>query len=808
MANPTWIELSLTERGKRQPIDHLVRQLHKAGFVARRVRDFCTSASEKEFYLENLATDSLVNGMIACGINNQLAYKRLRLFLEGHSHFFQQLPDERRPKSGSGNSYLLYLLAGIYHSNLKAIHSARFVRRPSESRQTHDADWKAIDSTLRPYQVKAKQEILNAWNKVRHVMMQMPTGTGKTRLFVSLIADIRKHAPDAKVLIVTHRKELVEQISHSLTCHYRLAHGILSGSRSKNGQAPILVSSIQTLDKRMRQWRNSASAERGSESAGAEAVQADYIIVDEAHHVLAPSYRQLWQVYPEASILGVTATPCRMRRAPFNRLFDTLIASLPVRDFIDGGYLADYRYYTVSNRMAMIQYVNRLNKFTADGDYPVKELDACCNNDETVAFLADCYETYAAGKKGIVYAVNQSHGERIAGQFRRRGIAARAIDCKTPAKERAQALAEFREGKLKVLVNVELFTEGFDCPSIEFVLLARPTRSLALYLQQVGRALRPSPTGEEVLILDAAGLHGRFGLPDRERDWAAHFQGEKCKKENYNRPLGYAGVSSDSQPMIAVSRNQAIAPERIEKTPHEWSICHLVEKQNLLNKHGRTILKRHLLLDLKREEDGNYSAWLGTRQSGCENRRFIRFTPELALIPDHEFDVNGCKLYAFQPGRAGGCSAAACEAFHKREYTLSLDLESPRYSTVYSWNTDWAVMRLNSMIFHYTGRNVYPEAKECKVSSINDEPFFFTQDFIVGKESSSHFYRRLPHGLYLYYRREGQEEVLYNAQLEPIWRGRRIEVLNEGVILHPADGRPQKISYMDIIFGQAELAGA
>ncbi len=882
MVNHTWIELPLTEQGKRQPIDHLVRELHEAGFMARRVRDFCTSASETEFYLEPPTTDSFVNNTIACRIDSLFTYNELLQFVKKHSDFFHQLPDDIKLKLKRDNPYLQYLLAGLYNSNVKAIHAARSVKNKNESKQELDAVWKDIDidSTLRPYQVKAKEDILNAWSQSRHVMMQMPTGTGKTRLFVSIIADIRRHTPDAKVLIVTHRKELVEQISHSLAWHYHLPHGILSGSSSKNEQADILVSSIQTLARRIYKWsdlsdfeawldkllldkkkqkpivekdrlrlvsaindlkksyrlssleiaidkimdcRDVASqyellknikaeihtlTEHRVQSTGAGHAKADYIIVDEAHHVLAPSYRQLWQVYPEARILGVTATPYRLRRSSFTELFDTLVESLPICDFINEGYLAKYRYYTVSNRVAMIQYINRLSKFNMDGDYLLKDLDECCNKDEVISFLVDCYETYAAEKKGIVYAVNQSHGERIAEQFRKRGVTALSIDCKTPAKERAQALADFREDKLRVLVNVELFTEGFDCPSIEFVLLARPTRSLGLYLQQVGRALRPSPTDESVIILDAAGLYGRFGLPDRKRDWAVHFKGEKSKKENYNRPLGYAGGTPSYQLMIDVSHKQVIESNNIEKTPHEWSIYHIVKKQNLLNKDGNTILKRHLLVDLKQADDGNYSAWLGTRKSDCKEKSFIRFTPDLALIPDHAFDLNGCRFYAFLPHEMADSSAVNFfDTLDKREYTLSLDLESLRYTNVYSWNTDWVVMKRNSLIFHYTNRDFYPGVKECKVSFINDEPFFFTQDFIVGKYSNKHFYHRLPHGLYLYYRREGKKDVLYNAQLEPIWRGKKIEVLNDGMILYALDGQSRKVLYMDIIFGHIELAG-
>ena len=876
MSNTYWVELPLTAQGRRQPMDNLVRQLHEAGFMARRIRDFCTGASEKELYLENPSDDSYVNRVLVCRVSGNGSRMALRAYAERHADLFRPVREHGNRASERDGSYLQYLLREIRDSNARSIHSSGSVADRTEENRPCHTDWKDIDRTLRPYQLKAKEDVLRAWNGSRHVMLQMPTGTGKTRLFVSLIADIRRHNPDAKVLIVTHRKELVEQISRSLSEHYHLPHGILNGSGSRNVQADILVGSIQTLARRTGNCKSATAkwsevkvlgekadrmrklcrkrlaiaeetcrdfvgelvrvieALRGAcplsriEEAGEKLLQArtpsaqenllvlihdelrsltesrvqitgysrtDYIIVDEAHHALAPSYQKLWEVYPEARILGVTATPCRLRKASFTGLFDTLVESQPMQAFIREGYLADYRYYTVSNKRAMIRQVNRLTRFNAEGDYLAGDLDACCNREEEISFLVDCYENFAAGRKGIVYAVNRSHGERIAERFREQGVTALSIDCGTPADERARTLENFRTGNLQILVNVELFTEGFDCPGIRFVMLARPTRSLALYLQQVGRALRPSPGGEEVVILDTAGLHGRFGLPDRKREWATLFKGERSKREDYNRPLGYEGAEAVGKLLVDVSRSRITESANVETTPYGWSVYHIMDKLNLMDRYGNAILKKHLLKDLKRDADGNYSAWLGIREYGCREGHFIRFTPDLALIPDNTFEVNGCRFHAFPlQGTAG-----------RREYTLSLELESQRYSKVYSWNTEWAVMVSEDGIYYYTCPNLYPQVNECKVSLINDEPYLFTRDFIVGKNSGSHFYRRLPHGLYLYYRREGEEDVLYNAQLEPLWRGGKIEVLNEGMVLHDTDGKSRKVEYLDVLFGNVAV---
>ena len=808
MSNTFWVELPLTVQGRRQPMDNLVRQLHEAGFMARRIRDFCTGASEKELCMENPNDDSYANRVLACRVSGKGSREALRAYAERHADLFRPVMEYGGRASEREDSYLDYVLRKIHDFNARSIRSSKSGAAGTEENRSCHADWKDIDRTLRPYQLKAKEDILRAWESSLHVMLQMPTGTGKTRLFVSLIADIRRHDPEAGVLIVTHRRELVEQISRSLSEHYHLPHGILGGGGSRDIHADILIGSIQTLAGRIGKWSEVKSpdeirslAESRVQITGIGHSKTDYIIVDEAHHALAPSYRKLWEVYPEARILGVTATPCRLRKASFAGLFDTLVESRPMQEFIREGYLADYRYYTVSNKRAAIQHVNRLTRFGADGDYLVKDLDACCNLEEEISFLVDCYEAYADGKKGIVYVVNRSHGQRVAERFRERGVAAISIDCETPADERARALEDFREGKLKVLVNVELFTEGFDCPDIEFVMLARPTRSLALYLQQVGRALRPSPDGGKVVILDTAGLHGRFGLPDRKRDWAAHFKGEKSKSENYNRPLGYEGTGAVGKLLVEVSRKRVMDSANVETTPHGWSVYHITDKLNIMDKYGNAILKEHLLQDLKRDTDGNWSAWLGIRESGCMEGRWIRFTPGLALVPDNTFEVNGCRVHAFQPRRSR--RSPVVTGHGGREYTLSLDLESRRYVKLYAWNTEWVVMRTEDDRYHYTGRDLHPQASECRVSLINDEPYLFTPDFIVGKNSSAHFYRRLPHGLYLYYRHEGKEEVLYNAQLEPLWCGKKIDVLNEGMVLHDADGKSRKVLYMDMLFGDA-----
>lgn len=407
------------------------------------------------------------------------------------------------------------------------------------------------DLQLRPYQTEQKERILQAWRTMRSVMLQMPTGTGKTRLFVSLIRDIQKLQPEARMLIVAHRTELIEQISQSLTNHYELRHSILGG-KDAQGDTPILVASIQGWARRV-----------GKDE---HLTDIDYIIIDEAHHSLAPSYKKVLETYSEAKVLGVTATPYRLKKASFDTLYDTLIESAPMRQFLADGYLANYRFYTVSDRTVALSKVNRLTHFGADGDYKSQDLCNILDNDSETERLYDCYAQYATGRKGIIYAVSREHAAHIADLYNKKGVAAAAIDCNTPREERQRLINDFKQadGRLQVLVNVELFTEGFDCPAIDFVLLARPTRSLTLYLQQVGRALRPPPSGDEVLILDYAGLYNRFGFPERPRNWQAHFNGSSAPRENY--PLRHLGSSSVCGLMKEVEK-QTMKTQMLQSQP-------------------------------------------------------------------------------------------------------------------------------------------------------------------------------------------------------------------------------------------------
>lgn len=380
------------------------------------------------------------------------------------------------------------------------------------------------DPSLRPYQQKAKKEIFEAWDKVDNVMFQMPTGTGKTRLFTSIIRDINKYSirikEAVKILIVAHRTELIDQIDESLN-KYCIAHNVIAGRRQRNFKYPVNVASIQTLT-------------HPNNLADAKKLNVQFIIIDEAHHALASTYKKLWDMYPGSKKLGVTATPWRMNHQGFRDLFDTIITSMPVKEFIRQGYLSAYKYYSLRTDSDIQKTIDgiELDRF---GEYRESSMEEKMDVGSIRAQLLNSYLSLAKGKKGIIYAINIEHAKHISSEYKAAGYVTVCIDSKTPASERKELVEKFRKGQIDIIVNVDIFSEGFDCPDIEFIQLARPTRSLVKYLQQVGRGLRTTKNKQECVILDNVGMYARFGLPNARRHWKQHFLGKNVSEEPKSR---------------------------------------------------------------------------------------------------------------------------------------------------------------------------------------------------------------------------------------------------------------------------------
>ena len=381
---------------------------------------------------------------------------------------------------------------------------------------------------LRDYQQEMKTRLFAEWEFHRNVMVQMPTGTGKTHLLTAIVREFL-HGSCTPVWIVAHRRELVEQIEETVSRY---------GMRKEDGRVKVM--SVQWLS------RNGKSMDG----------EPGLIVIDEAHHALAETYRALWQRYPGARKLGMTATPCRLDGKGFTDLFDSLVTSWTVAEFIGKGWLSVFDYVSIRADSREQRLIDSLKKRGADGDYQTKEMNAVLNRQTSIRRLYESVERYAAGKKGIVYAVSIDHARQIAACYSAHGLEAVAIDSRTPAQERKELVEDFRRGRIKVLVNVDIFSEGFDCPDVEFVQLARPTLSLAKYLQQVGRGLRKSDGKESCMLIDNVGLYRIFGLPTRHRDWEAMFGGRLTGNALSRARTDKGGLSLPAAPSLTDSGQQ------------------------------------------------------------------------------------------------------------------------------------------------------------------------------------------------------------------------------------------------------------
>jgi len=370
------------------------------------------------------------------------------------------------------------------------------------------------DNNLRDYQIKHKKEIYSNWNLHNNIMLQMPTGTGKTRLFVSICKDILRYTKISKkfhkVLILAHRTELIEQISENLGVKYGIAHSKIVSGLEQNLKMQFQVASVQTLYRRIKEITN---------------LKFDFIIIDEAHHAVARTYIEILSELKSGKVLGVTATPVRLGKGGFSSVFEKLIISLSIKEFVSKQVLSNYEYYSVKKDSNIQQLISKIKLDRITGDFADKDLIKKLDNEKIRANLLETYQKFADNKKGIIYTIDQNHNRHVCQKFLDAGYKAVAIDSKTKSNERIEIIKQFKEGKIKILCNVNIFSEGFDCPDIEFIQLARPTKSLAMYLQQIGRGLRMHEDINTTIFLDNVGSFNQFGLPSTNRKWMYHFNG-------------------------------------------------------------------------------------------------------------------------------------------------------------------------------------------------------------------------------------------------------------------------------------------
>ena len=443
------------------------------------------------------------------------------------------------------------------------------------------------------------------------------------------------------------------------------------------------------------------------------------IVIDEAHHALAKTYKGMWERFPKAKFLGLTATPCRLNGKGFTDLFDVLVQSWSVPEFISKGRLATYDFVSIKSDGVTQRLIDSLQKRGADGDYQNKEMDMLLNKKPSIERLYQSLEEFGKDRKGIVYAINISHANAIAEFYREHGIAAVAIDSKTPASERRMLIERFKsssntsqyfskitpslftlkEGStshpdpltlrgeggnrptrcseplrskvggpskvspdcagwdrltdtclragdglgatclraadglapIQVLVNVDIFSEGFDCPDVEFVQLARPTLSLAKYLQMVGRGLRVAKGKKNCVIIDNVGLYRVFGLPSQVWNWNAMFEGKlkvgKRKETPKDREFFLMNekqddiqIHPDSEMMMVMSHEellQTIQYREFVDSRGEFAIIKLPDgKMTVVNQQGEQVLEPGDYYDMKLL-DGNILFYRHRRKEVC-----------------------------------------------------------------------------------------------------------------------------------------------------------------------------------------------
>ena len=587
------------------------------------------------------------------------------------------------------------------------------------------------------YQEDMKERIEKALCLHRSVMAQMPTGTGKTYLLTAVIDSFVSNNPMEKVWIVAHRRELVSQIDETV----RKFHSY-SASNISSLLSSVKAISIQWL---MRHY-DEIEEEPGM------------IVIDEAHHALAKTYKEMWERFPNAKFLGLTATPCRLNGKGFTDLFDVLVQSWNIPEFISKGRLATYDFVSIKSDGVTQRLIDSLQKRGADGDYQNKEMDMLLNKKPSIERLYRSLEEFGKDRKGIVYAINISHANAIAEFYREHGIAAVAIDSKTPSSLRKELIERFKASSntsqyfskthpssltlkggstafpkplspqgtgdvtapprrseplrskvggpskvspdcagwdrlgmsgaskvspdclsasaskevsgyspdcagwdllgatclraadgaadrlgatglrladglapIQVLVNVDIFSEGFDCPDVEFVQLARPTLSLAKYLQMVGRGLRVAKGKKNCVIIDNVGLYRVFGLPSQVWNWNAMFEGklkvgkkmETPKDREFflmNEKQDDIQIHPDSEMMMVMSHEelmQSLQYREFVDSKGEFAVIKLPDgKMTVVNRHGEQVLEPGDYYDMKLLS-GNILFYRPRRKAKC-----------------------------------------------------------------------------------------------------------------------------------------------------------------------------------------------
>jgi DNA repair protein RadD len=369
--------------------------------------------------------------------------------------------------------------------------------------------------TLRDYQQKGVDAIRNSYlNGKRAPLFVLPTGGGKTVVFCH-IADTTSRRKK-RVLILVHRIELLRQTSGKLY-ENGIDHGLINAKFTPSVMAPIQVASVQTLAPRIRK--------------GKARVDYDLVIIDEAHHAAATTWKTILNALPSTcKIMGVTATPIRSDGSGLDDIFDDLIVGPSVKFLTDRGNLVPSKVYAPAEKLDLSAVKIK------NGDYDPNDLESIIDNTMITGNAVDYYRRLCAHKPAIVFCVSVAHAEHVAEQFRAAGFRSQSVDGSMEDAQRRGILNGLANGNVEVVTSCDIISEGTDIPAVMCAILLRPTQSLGLFLQQVGRALRPAPGKTHAIILDHVGNCLTHGLPDDDREWTLEGQEKKARKKKDEEP--------------------------------------------------------------------------------------------------------------------------------------------------------------------------------------------------------------------------------------------------------------------------------
>ena len=332
---------------------------------------------------------------------------------------------------------------------------------------------------LYPFQQRLLGDVGAAWRQgYRDICLQLATAGGKTCIAGEMIRRIL--AQNRRTLVLVHRDELLKQFTDTLhLVGMSLDVGQVRAGSPIFSALPIQIASVQTLVRRLKTL---------------PATLFDIIITDEAHHAAAETYQKVYRHFDQAHRLGLTATPARLDNKPLSGTFDYLVLGPDTRWLIDNGYLSEYKAMRISKKFEL--------------------------GEDTIADVRQVIQEYVGTRKTIVFAASRAEAQHITRNCQQAGMSCEYLDGETPMVRRRQILDRLHHGNLQIVVNVDLISEGFDCPGVKCIILNRPTESITVHLQQIGRGLRRTDDGEPTLILDLIGNLKRLGKPDDKYLWS------------------------------------------------------------------------------------------------------------------------------------------------------------------------------------------------------------------------------------------------------------------------------------------------